>query len=95
MIRKVKEIVSAWIIANDPTEEQKVLAENRFKICNECTHLKTLSEKIKISTICGKCGCPISKKLFSNEFNACPLKKWNDVDNIFFPNTQKRDKTIL
>ena len=95
MIQKIREIMSAWIIAKNPTAEQKILAENRFKICDECPHKKILSEKIEISTICGECGCPIVKKIFSPEFNACPLKRWTGVDNIFFPDTQKKDKTIL
>jgi hypothetical protein len=95
MLQKFKEIANAWIIANNPSRDQKILAENRFTICDSCPSKKVLSDKIKISTICNECGCPISKKIFSPEFNACPLKKWEDVDNKFYPNTQKTSKTFL
>ena len=50
MLQKFKEITTAWIIANKPTNEQKILAENRFTICNNCPSKKVLTEKIKIST---------------------------------------------
>lgn len=95
MLQKFKEIVSAWIIANNPTREQKLLAENRFKICNTCPYKKVVTEKIGLGTICAECGCPLSKKIFSTEFNPCPQKKWQDVDTKFMPATQKKSKTIL
>ena len=95
MFNKFKEIVSAWIIANNPTDDQKILAENRFTVCDSCPSKKVLSDKFKISTTCAECGCPIAKKVFSPVFNACPLKKWEDVDNKFFTQTQKNTKTFL
>ena len=33
-----------------------------------------------IATVCGECGCPIAKKIFTNDYNPCPLKKWEEVD---------------
>jgi|688.fasta_scaffold1561111_1 hypothetical protein len=95
MLDKFKEIANAWIISYNPSNDQKILAENRFTVCDICPSKKVLSDKIKISTICGECGCPISKKIFSPEFNACPLKKWENIDKIFYPNTQKKSKTVL
>jgi hypothetical protein len=95
MLHKFKEIAKAWIIAYNPSKEQKILAENRFTICDNCPSKKTISDKIKISIVCGECGCPISKKIFSPEFNACPLKKWENVDKAFHPQTQKASKTFL
>ena len=95
MLDKFKEIVNAWIIANNPTKDQEILAENRFSICDSCPSKKVLSDKLKISITCSECGCPIAKKVFSPVFNACPLKKWEDVDNNFFPQTQKSYKTFL
>lgn len=95
MLQKFKEITTAWIIANKPTNEQKILAENRFIVCNTCPSKKTLSDKVKISTICSECGCPISKKIFTNTYNPCPLEKWKEVDDLFYPATQKKTKTFL
>jgi hypothetical protein len=95
MLQKFKEIADAWIIAHNPSKEQKILAENRFIICDMCPSKKTLSDIIKISTICNECGCPISKKIFTPEFNACPLKKWKEVDDKFHLATQKKAKTVL
>lgn len=95
MLQKFKEIINAWVIANNPSEEQKVLAENRLKICDTCPFKKIVSEKISVGTICGECGCPLSKKVFSTEFNACPKKKWEEVDKIYWPPTQKKVKTLL
>ena len=55
MLQKFKEIANAWIIAKNPSKEQKILAENRFIVCDTCPSKKTLSDKIKISTICSEC----------------------------------------
>jgi hypothetical protein len=95
MFQKFKEIINAWVIANNPREEERLLAEKRFSICDICPEKKVITDKIKIATICGKCGCPIAKKIFTTQFNACPLKKWESVDNIFYPKTQKTEKTLL
>jgi ribosomal protein L37E len=73
---KLVEIAKAWIAASNPTSEQKEIAEYRASVCDTCP------EKAYNSTIdlyyCGKCGCPLNKKIFSplpgNQ--ACPLSKW-------------------
>lgn len=86
-----KQIIEAWIIAGEPTEAQRELAEGRGAICDECP------SKVK-STLwdykCNECGCPIGKKIFTNEYNPCPLKKWKDIDESYFPNT-KKNKTLF
>ena len=72
---KIVEIAKAWIAAANPTLEQKVLAEERAAICEECPH-KNYIESMNIWT-CGKCGCPLSKKVFSSAGpNACPDQRW-------------------
>ena len=38
-----KEIIEAWIIAGNPTDAQRELAEARGKICDECPSKKHLS----------------------------------------------------
>lgn len=90
----VKEIIEAWIIAGHPTKVQKELSEKRLEICDTCDVKKEIIKKVKISHICGKCGCPIQKKAFTNTFNPCPLNKWTEVDEPYF-DKRKSDKTLL
>jgi hypothetical protein len=73
---KLLEIVDAWIEAENPTSERKIIAEHRIEICNNCSEKKYLD--MFDSYVCGICNCPLSKKIFSykpgNE--ACPKQKW-------------------
>ena len=73
---KLVEIAKAWIAAKNPTDEQRIIAEYRVAICDKCPykeHNKTFDV-----FICNKCGCPISKKIFSPKpgDEACPDKRW-------------------
>jgi hypothetical protein len=86
------EIINAWKIANNPTPNQEKLAKLRFEICDTCPSKKVLTDKLKIATICSECGCPISKKIFTPKFNACPLKKWDIVDASYI---QEKNSTTL
>ena len=88
-----KQIIEAWVIAGNPTPAQRTLAEERGKICDSCTSKKVVTEALKIGVICGECGCPIAKKIFTNDINPCPLKKWDEVDANFFKRKEK--KTII
>ncbi len=83
-------IIRAWGASYFATDEQKQRAEERLEICNSCEFIKEIS----IGHICGKCRCPIRKKVFSLKFNDCPEKKWRDVDVKFFGD-HKIDKTLL
>lgn len=66
-------IAQSWIIARNPNEEQKRKAESRISICNSCE----FSTKILGAEICSKCGCPLSKKIFSPKGpDECPEKLW-------------------
>jgi hypothetical protein len=76
----VIEIINAWKIANNPTPKQEELAKLRASICEVCPSRKVITKKIGLATVCGECGCPISKKIFTSKFNACPLKKWGEID---------------
>lgn len=80
----IKEITSAWWDSYFAEDNQKNLAKKRLSICEKCPSLEQKFKKIRKITIttCGECGCPISKKVFSNKFNACPLGKWKDVDEL-------------
>ncbi len=77
MFGKLGEIAESWIIAANPTEEQKEKAEKRLAICEECEFSRYNGSFNYY--YCGACGCPLSKKIFSplpgNE--ACPHQKWD------------------
>jgi ribosomal protein L37E len=76
-IPDIKEIIVAWHRAFNPTPEQKEIAEYRASVCDTCEH-KTFKELIR-THICGACGCPISKKVYSptSGKTACPKEKWD------------------
>jgi len=79
------EIINAWKIANNPTPKQEELAKLRASICEVCPSKKIITKKLKLATICGECGCPIAKKIFTPKFNPCPLKKWEKIDIQYIP----------
>jgi hypothetical protein len=89
-----KKIFNAWVTAYKPSENQKLLAEKRNEICEVCPSRKVLTTKLDIGVICNECGCPITKKIFSADFNDCPLKKWESVDNVHFP-PRKVNKSLI
>lgn len=89
-----KNILNAWITAYRPSEEQVLLAKKRSEVCENCPSRKTITTKLDIGVICSECGCPITKKVFSSNFNECPLGKWKDVDTEFFPK-QKNTSTFI
>jgi len=91
---EIKKIIKAWRIANSPEDVQKELSELRMKVCLGCEFKKEILKNIKISIICTKCGCPLIKKIFTNEHNPCPMRKWGDVDKDYFIE-QKSEKTLL
>lgn len=91
-------IISAWKIARNPTRTQLALAEKRSKICETCPSKKTITKKLgDIGIICGECGCPLSKKIFSPKNKECPLNKWDDVEAEYFPklHVEKTKKTLF
>lgn len=89
-----KKILNAWITAYNPSEQQLLLANKRNEICEVCPSRKKITGKLKIGVVCGECGCPITKKIFSADFNDCPLKKWESVDKTYFPKS-KDSKSII
>lgn len=89
----IKEIIDAWVISNNPNENQLNKSIERGNICEICPSKKVIIKSIRLATICGECGCPISKKIFSLDYNPCPLKKWEEVDKKYFIE-QKNIKTL-
>lgn len=90
-----KKIFNAWIASYNPTPEQKLLAEKRNEVCETCPSRKVLTNKLKLGVICNECGCPITKKIFSNDFNDCPLKKWEEVDKKYQIVSSKNHNTLI
>ena len=73
---KLVEIAKAWIAAANPTPEQKEIANHRISICDSCPN--KLYQKHIDAHVCGLCGCPLSKKIFSPipGEEVCPDKRW-------------------
>ena len=79
-MNKIKEIVTAWMVSFNPSDEEKIVAEKRYEICISCPNRAT---KLGIE-VCTACGCPLSKKIFTlKDQGSCPLNKWNIVDTEF------------
>lgn len=89
----LKEIISTWVTSFSASDSQKKLAEERLKICESCPSIKKVLKKKSWSFICGECGCPVAKKVFTNRYNPCPLQKWENVDVKYFD--LKHKKTII
>jgi ribosomal protein S27AE len=73
-MNQVKEILLSYIAKyNNPSDEQKEIAEKRLEICSGCEFWVQSA----IRDYCGKCGCTTSAKVFSPKgADACPEKKW-------------------
>ena len=91
---KIIDIAEAWVIAKNPTESQKVLAQGRWNICIQCTEFRE-KRPVTGEPFCNDCGCPLNKKIFSKTYNECPLKKWKEIDDLLYSQTQKQGKTII
>jgi hypothetical protein len=72
-MNKIKDIAISWWRAANPTKKQSDIAEKRLEICMRCDSRK---ESIVFEYVCGECGCPIGKKIFSDIKQPCPLNKW-------------------
>ena len=75
-MNKISEIFKSWITAANPSPEEQAIAQYRANVCDSCdkkTHAPILN-----TFICGECGCPLNKKVFSPKpgKEACPLAKW-------------------
>ncbi len=90
MFKKISEIAIAWITAANPTPRQKELAEKRYEICKGCEYYGK-SRPITGEEYCTDCLCPISKKIFSKNFDACPKHYWLEVEKLYF----KTEKSTL
>ena len=78
-MNKIHEIAVSWWRAENPTKEQSDLAQKRLDICVGCDSRK---ESIVFGYVCGECGCPIGKKIFTPKLGTCDLHKWNKVEGL-------------
>jgi hypothetical protein len=90
-----KEIFEAWKISMNPTKKQEELAEKRLGVCIGCEYRTEIVTGLKWSELCSACGCPLNKKVFATTFNACPKKKWEDVDSGYLEPIPDKDKNSL
>lgn len=85
-LKNFKSIVNGYANYAFPTPTIKELADERSKICSECTHLEPNAilkailpdntEKEIQGCKCNLCGCPLSAKVRS-VFESCPDGKWS------------------
>lgn len=90
-----KEIINAWITSFNPNSTQKSLAEERMNICMKCEFRKEIIHNKKWSAICGGCGCPLEKKIFTDQAGTCPKSKWNSVEEKYIKTLKVKTKTII
>lgn len=91
-MNKIYEIADAWIRAANPTNEEKIHAERRYSICEGCEYRK----KTLGVDLCSKCGCPLSKKIFSSKMSeTCPIGLWDAIDKDYKKNVLSKKATNL
>lgn len=90
-----REIFEAWVTSYNPTEKEKELAKKRLAICKGCEYKKETIKGMRWSTICDKCGCPLSKKVFSKIYNSCPAKKWESIDSEYITPLDEKDTNSI
>lgn len=69
----IKTITQSWFDSYFGTEEQRILAKERLKICEACPSKNEIIANQSWSMVCGECGCPIKKKIFSKKIKECPF----------------------
>lgn len=89
------EIINAWFTSINPNETESNLAKERVNICLKCDFRKEVIRNKKWSAVCGKCGCPIQKKIFTNQYGSCPLNKWDEVEKKYIKNLLVKGKSII
>lgn len=94
MISKISEITKSWLIAANPTIDQKELAEKRYQICLKCEWYRE-TRLITNDEHCGECLCPFSKKIFSPKIGGCDLGNWDVVDKEYVEVIKSKPKKLF
>lgn len=90
-----KEVFVAWKTLAKPTEFQAKVAKDRLDVCVKCPYKKEVFEKKEWSAICGKCGCPLKAKIFSQEVNPCPMGYWIKPDDLNGIKSKPKNKNSI
>ena len=61
----------------------------------KCDFRKEFIHKKEWSTICGSCGCPIKKKIFTDEMGSCPEKKWVSLEEKYKSILKENKKSLI
>jgi len=73
------QIIEGWKNHLLPEERTKAYIEHvsaeRMNICNECEHISTKHNTIRLDVHCTNCGCTLSAKTKCLTCE-CPFKKW-------------------
>ena len=80
-MNKFQEILIAWRRKWNPTPAQTELSEKRLAVCAGCPSRKEVVKDSDFWVLCNECGCPLEAKSHSPVKGACPLGKWEGVDN--------------
>jgi hypothetical protein len=88
-----KEILKSWLLVTSHTPKQAELAKARLDVCVGCVYKKVLIEDKHWSAVCGKCGCPLKAKVFSEAINPCPMGFWKKIDEKFGLNTDEKNSS--
>jgi hypothetical protein len=91
----LKDIFTSWIRLTTSTEQQSKLAEIRFDVCKGCVYKQEIIKGKEWSLLCGKCGCPIKAKVFSDAINPCPMGYWKEIDKNFGVNVDEKNKKSI
>ena len=89
------DIINSWITSLNPTEMEAELAKERLSICLRCGFRKEIIKNKQWSAVCGGCGCPLEKKIFTNQYGSCPLHKWEEVEDKYMEHLIVKNKSII
>jgi hypothetical protein len=70
----IKDIAKSWWVSFNPNEEQSKEGKRRLEICMKPCEYR--QDSIVFGYVCGKCGCPLGKKIFSEVEQPCPDNRW-------------------
>lgn len=91
----IKDILTSWITSINPSDLEKKLAEERMEICMSCEIKREFFHNKEWSAICGRCGCPLKKKIFTNQYGTCPLKKWHTIEENYKNHLKIKKNSII
>jgi hypothetical protein len=89
------EIINSWITSFNPNDVELNLAKKRIDICSNCEFRKEVIHNKEWSHYCGPCGCPINKKIFTDQYGTCPLGKWNFIEQDYMKHLKIKKKSII